>query len=308
MKNTEIITSHNVVIQYDLAPPLIRTLATVIDLLIVGFGTWIFAAIMIWVGYESFGREMSFGEAYIIVIILSIVLTLVALTKKLKGLLIATIVAFCGFQLAFVFLKFSGNNAFRTGLGIETEELIGYIVVIPVVCFYNLFCELNFKGQSLGKIAMKIRVVKTDGQTPTLSDYFLRWALRPVDIAFSFGAIGFMFAYSTEKGQRLGDIVANTCVISLSPQYDYSVRDILKIKNSSNHEISFPTATRLTDEDVIIIKQSIDRVTKYPNESNKQIVLDLAHNVIHKLGVSEEVPKKLRFLKTVLQDYVVLTR
>ena len=64
----------------------------------------------------------------------------------------------------------------------------------------------------------------------------------------------------------------------------------------------------LTDEDMILIKNAINRVKRYPNDAHKDLVRELAKRAADELNLDEVPKKKLTFLKTLLQDYIVLTR
>ncbi len=194
------------------------------------------------------------------------------------------------------------------GGGSDLAQIVVYLLYMPVIMFYNLFCEVFFNGQTIGKKALQIRVVKVSGEPPTLGDYFIRWTYRLLDIIMSVGAIAAVFVSSSEKSQRLGDMAANTTVVRLNPSNKYSIRDILKIAKKGSYDPVYVNVISLSDEDMLLIKNSIDRVKKYPNNANKKFVLKLVDKVAKKLHV-EEVPKnKIKFLRTLLKDYIVLTR
>jgi uncharacterized RDD family membrane protein YckC len=197
------------------------------------------------------------------------------------------------------------------GLGWRAQELsviLSYIMVGLPVMFYSLLFEFLLKGQTPGKMAMGIRVVNLNGENASLGDYTLRWSFKIIDFWFSFGAIGALFISTTEKGQRLGDVLAQTAVVRNKPEQIYSIRDILNIKDRSKHEPTYLNAYKFTDEDMILIKNAITRVKKYPNEPHKQLIRDLASKAAELLKLEDVPKKKLTFLKTLLQDYIVLTR
>lgn len=187
------------------------------------------------------------------------------------------------------------------------EILINIMVILPIM-FYSLMFEYLLKGQTPGKMAMAIRVVKLNGENATLGDYTLRWTFKLIDFWFSGGAVGALFISTTEKGQRLGDVLAQTAVVRNKPEQLYSIRDILNIKDRSKHEPTYLNAVRFTDEDMILIKNAITRVKKYPNEPHKDLVRELAVRAAEVLKLDQVPEKKLTFLKTLLQDYIVLTR
>ena len=211
-------------------------------------------------------------------------------------------------MLAYYLIVFFISLAF----GLETWDfsmatVIFYILMLPVF-FYSVFLEYLLKGQTVGKLAMGIRVIKLNGENATLSDYAMRWAFRIIDFWISAGSVAAIFIASTEKGQRLGDILAQTAIVKNKPEQVYSIKDILSIMDRSKHEPTYMGVAKFTDEDMILIKNAISRVQKYPNEPHKQLVRELATKAAQELKLAEVPEKKLTFLKTLLQDYIVLTR
>lgn len=244
MKTVDVLTSHNVSIEYEAASVMNRGVAAFLDLLVIG--------------------------AYILVI--SFVMASMGSGMSENGLLIVL-----------------------------------YILMLPVM-FYSLMFEFLLRGQTVGKLAMGIRVVKLNGENATLSDYAMRWAFRIIDFWISAGSIAAIFIASTERGQRLGDILAQTAIVKIKPEQVYTIKDILNIMDRSKHEPTYLGVSKFTDEDMILIKNAISRVQKYPNEPHKQLVRELAIKAAQELKLPEVPEKKLSFLKTLLQDYIVLTR
>ena len=187
-------------------------------------------------------------------------------------------------------------------------EILIWILILPVYFFYNLFCEVYYDGQTLGKKALNIKVIKVDGSNPTINDYFIRWTYRVVDIFLSAGALATIFISASEKGQRLGDLSANTTLIKLNPDTKYGIKDILNISKNSDYEPTYLQVSQLTDEDMLLIKNTIDRVRKQPNKANKLFALELVSKTATILGIDEVPKNKTKFLKTLLKDYIVLTR
>lgn len=194
--------------------------------------------------------------------------------------------------------------------GVDEPTVYWTIVIvffIPAYVFYDLICEVFFKGQSAGKAIMSIRVVKANGQLAEPGDYFIRWAYRLVDVGMSLGGIAAIFISSSQNSQRLGDMAANTVVIKTKPENRYHLRDILQL-TKKDYEPTYPQVTSLSDEDLLLIKNAIDKVQSYPNDANKKFVLKLVKKTAELLNI-EEIPKnKITFLKTLLKDYVMLTR
>ncbi|MNJ88995.1 RDD family protein [compost metagenome] len=174
---------------------------------------------------------------------------------------------------------------------------------------YSPVIEYLTNGRSLGKLIMGIRVVKSNGETAGLREYFTRWIFRIVDIwVGGFGFLALLVAGTTEKRQRIGDIMADTVVIKVRDTQLYSLKDVLSIKSSDNHVPTYPHVIRFSDEDMLLIKNTILRVQRYPNQENKNFAIELADETARLIGLQETPQKRMEFLKTVLQDYVVLTR
>src|SRR5690606_10341377 len=62
-----------------------------------------------------------------------------------------------------------------------SQIVINTVLSLPVV-FYTLVLESFLQGQTLGKKALSIKVVKIDGYQASLSDYVVRWFFRIVDV------------------------------------------------------------------------------------------------------------------------------
>jgi len=183
-----------------------------------------------------------------------------------------------------------------------------FLVRLPWL-LYSPVIEWLTNGRSLGKLIMGIRVVKSNGETAGLREYFTRWIFRIVDIwVGGFGFLALLVAGTTEKRQRIGDIMADTVVIKVKDTMVYSLKDVMSIKSADNHVTTYPNVIRFSDEDMLLIKNTILRVQRYPNQANKDFAIELADETARLIGLAETPQKRMEFLKTVLQDYVVLTR
>lgn len=183
--------------------------------------------------------------------------------------------------------------------GISGIYLI-FILFIPVI-FYDLLCETLMNGQSFGKKSMKIKVVRLDGGQPTFLNYFLRWLLRIVDFYISYGAVAFITILVNGKGQRLGDLAANTTVIWLKT--DTSLQDTILTEVQDNYQVKFQEASALSDRDAGIIKEVIEawNETEY-EDTHEKVLLRTKEVIAGKLGIVTQMPA-LPFLQTILKDY-----
>ena len=77
--------------------------------------------------------------------------------------------------------------------------------------FYGGVFETLMNGQTPGKAALGLRVLKTDGQPIDAHQAVLRNILRTADLFL--GGVGVAVMMSNDKYQRLGDIVCGTMVV-----------------------------------------------------------------------------------------------
>lgn len=189
-----------------------------------------------------------------------------------------------------------------------TLEIITSMIIGSVFLFYTLAFEYFNNGQTVGKKIMKIQVIKITGEKATFYDYLGRWIFRILDIYFSLGAIASMLIASSSRAQRIGDIVSNTSVIRLEALVHLRLNDILKIQSRETYQPVYMQAKQLAEEDVILIKSTIDRYKKYRNAAHSEAILQLTARLQSVLEIKEPVSDQLKFLQTVINDYIVLTR
>ncbi len=174
------------------------------------------------------------------------------------------------------------------------------ILAIPFL-FYDLLCEQFMEGQSFGKKIVKLKVVKLDGSAPGFSSYFLRWILRPVDISLFNGVISIVTILINGKGQRLGDIAAHTCVITLKE--DVSIRDTIYYETDDDYQPLFPQAEQLDEEDIVIIKELIDSGSGIDIPENVVENEWKAKKIICQRLEIESDLRPLDFFRVLIRDY-----
>lgn len=182
--------------------------------------------------------------------------------------------------------------AIRPAGGDIFYAVIGLLVAFPVM-FYDLVSEVFLNGQSVGKRAMKIRVVTLDGTQPTLGAYLMRWIFRLVDISLFSGVVAFITVIVNGKGQRLGDIAAGTSVVKLKPPVDLG--QIIPVRMDTTYQVVFPEVSVLTDQNVLIIRQVLQK-------KDAHLIAQAAFRVKETMGVSSSLNDQV-FLETVIKDY-----
>jgi uncharacterized RDD family membrane protein YckC len=188
------------------------------------------------------------------------------------------------------------------------ELFFTYFIAIPIGFFYTLAFEYFNDGQTIGKMAIGIKVIKIDGKAPTLGDYLARWGFRMVDIFLSIGSIASLLISSSDKGQRLGDMAANTTLIKIRFNLRFRLEDIERISTLDEYEPLYPQVRQLNEDDMLLIKNVITRIQRYPNNAHLEVLDKLTKDLVLKLDVDKMPQDKVKFLKTLIKDYIVLTR
>jgi uncharacterized RDD family membrane protein YckC len=88
-----------------------------------------------------------------------------------------------------------------------------FVVIFLLEWGYGCFFETWWSGQTPGKRAFGLRVIKTEGYAIGFYEAILRNLLRAADFVPLFYAAGFLAALSNSRFQRIGDLVAGTMVV-----------------------------------------------------------------------------------------------
>lgn len=118
--------------------------------------------------------------------------------------------------------------------------LLGIIILVLGTCstLYFLLFELFMSGQTPGKRSMRIRVVMAEGFSLTLGAVFLRNIFRLIDTVPLFWIVPFL----SRQGQRFGDMVAGTAVVTEQPAGLQGVEMQLMQRNPSDATFRFTAA------------------------------------------------------------------
>jgi len=193
------------------------------------------------------------------------------------------------------------------------------LIYLPFA-LYTPLLEYFFKGQTIGKMALGIRVTKVNGENAAFKNYFTRWLFRPLEMYILLVAVGgvlgfvaslffdILMASISSRNQRIGDFMAGTIVVRKKPNRVYTINDVLSIRTHKDYQPTYTEITMYTDEDMMLVKNTIARIEKYRNKKTKEFAITLADRIATDLNLEKTPEKRLPFLKTVLNDYIVLTR
>lgn len=83
---------------------------------------------------------------------------------------------------------------------------------------YSILLEWIWRGQTLGKRVLNIRVIDADGYRLRPAQIVIRNLLRVVDLLPALYAVGGVSCLVSKKYQRIGDFAANTIVVYVAPE------------------------------------------------------------------------------------------
>lgn len=196
-----------------------------------------------------------------------------------------------------------GSYLFISGFLIASANLdnagewVYYLVMgLPVLLYYLLW-ESLWNGQTPGKAALKIRVVKLDGSRPVFSSYLLRWLLRFIDISLSSGALAVVVILLNGKGQRLGDLAAGTTVISERKQVN--LENTLSVDIPGDYQPVYPQVSILRDADIQEVKNLFRNAKRNGDE---HIIISLSQKLSKLLDVIPQQDSSA-FVQQVISDY-----
>jgi uncharacterized RDD family membrane protein YckC len=191
-------------------------------------------------------------------------------------------------------------------------QWVSIIIGLPMLLYHLLF-EVLCNGQSIGKMAMSIKVISADGGQPSLSQFLIRWIFRLADLpvwilaAIRVGELpwwcslllfsGLATVVFTKRSQRIGDLIAGTIVIDTKNQTSW--QDTVFTELEADYHPSFPEVMRLSDKDINTLKSIIDTVRK---KNDQELGLRISDRIKTKLQIqSDKAP--LEFLEILLKDY-----
>jgi uncharacterized RDD family membrane protein YckC len=90
---------------------------------------------------------------------------------------------------------------------------ITFILIFLIIWGYPIALETLWRGRTVGKVAMGLRVVTKEGGQIGFRHAAIRAALAIVDFALSSGAVAVICVLLTQDNQRLGDLAAGTVVL-----------------------------------------------------------------------------------------------
>lgn len=252
--------------------------------------------------------------------------TIASVFQRLFAFLIDNIIKYAYLYFA---IKVFDFKLFDTAVNGDQWSLraLDVLFFLPVT-FYSLYSEILMDGQTLGKKILKIKVINIDGFKPSITDYIMRWFLRVIDfnlfillfvyvaslglseeyvlliLIFLFGKmIGFFLILFTNNNQRFGDIIANTIVIYLKDDVQFTQTILENLEDS--YKPTYPNVIKLSDNDARIIKETYKTAIKF---NDFKTLIKLRTKILEVTEIKSVHKSDKEFIDTVLKDYNFYTQ
>lgn len=163
--------------------------------------------------------------------------------------------------------------------------LIAITLIVGFVIYagYFVFFETMWQGQTPGKQAAKIRVVRDDGRPIGMQQATLRALLRPFDEFLFVGAFLIMFS---RQEKRLGDLAAGTIVIQAEAATTSATVMISEQAKVWHQElIQIADLSRLLPDDFAVIREYLQRRNAMSPKARSALALKLSQQVQEILSI-----------------------
>ena len=129
------------------------------------------------------------------------------------AVLIDYILLICPVAISFLLGRAFNEAGEKDGTNLLNSTLVnaGWLIMI-LLAVTNFVILPLFTGKSLGKMLTGLRIVKADGNPPSLSSLLIRHLGGYPLTLLTFG-LGFLLAVFSQKGRALHDLLAGTIVV-----------------------------------------------------------------------------------------------
>jgi uncharacterized RDD family membrane protein YckC len=201
-----------------------------------------------------------------------------------------------------IFFYALGINKLFDDMDQWSVAAIVMVFALPIVV-YSIVSESMLEGQTIGKKLMKIKVVKIDGYQASFAEYLMRWFFRIIDISLFSGVVALITVITSQKSQRLGDMVAGTSVITL--KNNISISSTILEEIGTEYVPIYPLVIKLSDNDMRIIKETFIK----SKAKNDYVTIGKLRDKIETVtGIKNQSGNDSDFVKTVLKDYNFYTQ
>ena len=178
-----------------------------------------------------------------------------------------------------------------TLLNPDVAAALGLMLYFAVTVGYSIVMEWWWRGQTVGKRLLRLRVVDAEGMRLEFNQIVIRNLLRMVDLLPAFYAIGGIASFLSRKAQRLGDLAANTVVIRIPKLTQPDLEQLLPDKFNSlraHPHLEARLRQRVKPEEASVALQAVIRRDEFEPAARVQLFSELAEHFKSKVEFPAE--------------------
>lgn len=154
-----------------------------------------------------------------------------------------------------------------------------FISFFAISIGYPIALEWSWRGQTIGKRLLRLRVMDAQGLRLKPSQIVIRNLLRFLDALPAFYAVGGVSCFLSRRCQRIGDLAANTIVVRIPEPATPDIAQVLAGKYNSFYEypvLSARLRQRISPEEASIALQALLRRDELDPAARVELFADIA--------------------------------
>jgi len=203
------------------------------------------------------------------------------------------------------------RTGLTSGMASSVIAAIGALLSFLILWGYYIVFELVWNGQSVGKRAIGLRVVREGGRPITFVSSAIRNLIRIVDFLPAFYGIGVIAMFIDRRARRLGDLAGGTLVVkerrgvtleSLAAATIAPPQPGVPLQSPT-----LPNIQLLNDQDYNLVQEFLRRRGELGREPRLRLGAQLASGLQTRLGLPQGGDAE-RFLQYVAAEYQLFKR
>lgn len=178
------------------------------------------------------------------------------------------------------------------------------IAIFALIWGYYMAFEITTNGQSPGKRALGLRVIKAQGYPVSFSDSAIRNLVRIIDFLPFFYGTGLVVMLFNENWQRLGDLAAGTLVVKEGAVASPNPVNPPTIQKSNFVYAGWIQPALVTDAELAAIREYLVRRRTLPLPRRSKLAHTIGNPIARKMGDYKQIDydvflEELYALKTI---------
>jgi uncharacterized RDD family membrane protein YckC len=178
-------------------------------------------------------------------------------------------------------------SALTGGVG----QAVGLLTFFVLSIGYSIYFEWQWRGQTLGKRILRLRVMDAEGLRLKFSQIVIRNLLRVVDMMPLLYLVGGLSMVINRRAQRLGDLAANTVVVRIPKLAEPNLDQLLAGKFNSLRAFPHLAARlrqRVSAAEGVLALQALVRRDVLEPQARLELFADLAGHFRTKIAFPTE--------------------